>query len=76
MWKVVMLRLASAYASLALEVSVVIHTVHADTMENHAAKNVIARTMDPATSKQESVCVNVVGMGQTAIHHAGLENMA
>lgn len=57
------------------QVSVVIHTVHVDSMENRAAKNVIARTMDPATSKQENVCVNVVGMGLTAIHHAGLENM-
>lgn len=45
-------------------------------MENHAVRSVIARTMDPATYKLENVCVNVVGMGQTAIHPAEQGNMA
>lgn len=34
MWKAVMLKLAGVYASLALEVSVVNHTVHVASMES------------------------------------------
>lgn len=44
-------------------------------MESHAIQNVIVRTMGPATTKLENVCVNVVGMGQTATHLAGQGNM-
>lgn len=70
-----MLKLAGVYASLALEVSVVSHTAHVASMESLVKRNATARTMDPATFRQENVCVNVDGMEPTAILPAGLGNM-
>lgn len=75
MWKAVMLKQADVYASLALEVSVVSHTVHVASMENLALRNVTARIMDHATFRRENVYVSVDGTELTATLPVGRENL-
>lgn len=75
MLKVVIQKLADAYANQALEVSVVSLNALADSMGNRVQRNVIVRTMDRVTFKRENAYASEGGMVLTATHPADLPNM-